>query len=153
MDYFDLRIPWGGEKHKIQLFRLCQVATIVAIWEEASMARFVHVRDLKNQATRLLRDVEGGTTLIVTRRGKPVATVKPFEADDVRRKSTEYPTTLYDSWCERIAERYPELRGKSDSELKLMLERISAKVRRRLRFKSWREMDKAIKGDRFGLTR
>ena len=40
------------------------------------MAKFIHVRDLKNQTTTLLREVETGTTLIVTRRGKPIATLK-----------------------------------------------------------------------------
>ena len=117
------------------------------------MPRFVQVRDLKNQATRLLREVERGTTVVVTRRAKPIATVKPFDPEDVKPKATEYPTTLYDSWREKIVESYPELRDSEDSELVSMFEQASTKVRRRLRFKSWREMDKAIKGGRSGLAR
>jgi prevent-host-death family protein len=97
------------------------------------MARFVSVRELKNQATRLLRETEQGTTLIVTRRAKPVATVKPFDPEDLKPKATEYPTTLYDSWREEIAGRYPELRDREDSELESIFEQASAKVRGRLR--------------------
>jgi len=43
------------------------------------MVKFVHVRDLKNRTASPLREAEKGETLIVTRRGKPVATLKHFE--------------------------------------------------------------------------
>lgn len=58
------------------------------------MAKFIHVRALKNQITALLREVENGTTLIVTRRGKPIATLRPFEERDLQSAHLKYPTTI-----------------------------------------------------------
>ncbi len=43
------------------------------------MTAAASVRELKNQTTALLRKVEKGALVVVTRRGKPVATLKPFE--------------------------------------------------------------------------
>jgi hypothetical protein len=37
------------------------------------MAKFAIVRDLKNQTTALIREAEKGNAVVVTRRGKPVA--------------------------------------------------------------------------------
>ena len=50
------------------------------------------VRELKNQTTKLLRKVEKGTLVIVTRRGKPVATLKPFEEQDLHQDVHSFPT-------------------------------------------------------------
>ena len=60
------------------------------------MAKFATVRDLKNQTTALNREAERGKAVVVTRRGKPVATLKPFEPKDLE-KEERYPTSAYDS--------------------------------------------------------
>ena len=59
------------------------------------MAKFATVRDLKNQTTSLIREAERGKTVVVTRRGKLVATLKPFEQRDLDLKKVRYPTSLY----------------------------------------------------------
>jgi antitoxin (DNA-binding transcriptional repressor) of toxin-antitoxin stability system len=42
--------------------------------------KVVSVRDFKNQATKLLREeIEKGNSIILTKRRKPVALVKPYE--------------------------------------------------------------------------
>jgi hypothetical protein len=58
--------------------------------------------------------------------------------EGLKPKATEYPTTPYDSWREEIAGTCPELRAREDSKLESLFEQASAKVRGRLRFKSWR---------------
>ena len=117
------------------------------------MAKFVHVRDLKNQTTTFLREVEKGTTLIVTRRGKPIATLKPFDERDLQPAKSRYSTVIYDSLRKGIETRHPELRTRTSEERKRDFERITRKVRQASSFKSWQEMDKAAKGDRYDLTR
>jgi prevent-host-death family protein len=54
------------------------------------MAKYASVRDLKNQTTALIREAERGKAVVVTRRGKPVATLKPFEQKDLD-KQERYP--------------------------------------------------------------
>lgn len=116
------------------------------------MAAFASVRDLKNQTTALLRKVEKGTPIVVTRRGRPIATLKSFEERDLRQEE-KYPTALYDSLRESIQARYPELARRTPQQVRREFERISKKVRRSLPFKTWQEMDRALKGDRYGLAR
>ena len=60
------------------------------------MAKFATVRDLKNQTTALIREAEEGKAVVVTRRGKPVATLKPFEQKDLE-KQERYPTSAFDA--------------------------------------------------------
>ncbi len=116
------------------------------------MATLASVRDLKNQTTDLLRKVEKGTLVVVTRRGRPVATLKPFEEKDLQQKE-EYPTALYDSLRKNIQARYPELARRTPQQVHRDFERISKKVGQSLPFKTWQEMDRVLKGDRYGLTR
>ena len=59
------------------------------------MAKFATVRDLKHQTTALIREAEKGRAVVVTRRGKPVVTLKPFEQRDLNEKQ-RYPTSLYE---------------------------------------------------------
>ncbi|MGH7898602.1 MAG: type II toxin-antitoxin system Phd/YefM family antitoxin, partial [Candidatus Binatia bacterium] len=40
-------------------------------------SREVSVRELKNEATKILRRVEGGDTVTVTKRGRPIARIEP----------------------------------------------------------------------------
>lgn len=117
------------------------------------MTKFVHVRDLKNQTTTLLREVEKGTTLVVTRRGKPVVTLRPFDLKDLQSDRSKYSTTMYDTLRKHIEARHPELKNRTSEEKRNSFERITKKVRQSLPFDSWQEMDKAVKGDRYGLTR
>jgi prevent-host-death family protein len=76
------------------------------------MAKFATVRDLKNQTTALIRQAEKGKAVVITRRGKPVATLKPFERRDVEADE-RYPTSLYDSRKESILAKHPELKSES----------------------------------------
>ena len=116
------------------------------------MAKFATVRDLKNQTTALLREAEKGKAVVVTRRGKPVATLKRYERRDVEADE-RYPTSLYDSLKESILAKHPELKSESPEAARRRFERISEKIRRSLPFKTWQEMDRFVKGDRFGLRR
>jgi antitoxin (DNA-binding transcriptional repressor) of toxin-antitoxin stability system len=116
------------------------------------MAKFATVRDLKNQTTALIREAEKGKAVVVTRRGKPVATLKRFDQRDVE-VDERYPTSLYDSLKEGILAKHPELKSESPEAARRRFERISEKIRRSLPFKTWQEMDRFVKGDRFGLRR
>src|SRR5262245_40481914 len=116
------------------------------------MAVSASVRDLKNQTTDLLRKVEKGTFVVVTRRGRPVATLKPFEERDLQQPQP-YPTTLYDSLRKSIQTKYRRLSRRTPEQISRDFERITQKMRRSLPFKNWQEMDRALKGDRYGLTR
>jgi prevent-host-death family protein len=116
------------------------------------MAKFATVRDLKNQTTALIREAEAGKAVVVTRRGKPVATLKPFEQKDLQ-KQERYPTSLYDGLKKSILAKYPKLKRQSPEAARKEFDRISEKIRRSLPFKTWQEMDRFLKGDRFGLRR
>jgi prevent-host-death family protein len=116
------------------------------------MAKFATVRDLKNQTTALIREAEKGKPVIVTRRGKPVATLKPFDQRDLDERD-RYPTSLYDTLKEKILAKHPELAKESPERARREFERISEKIRRSLPFKNWKEMDRFAKGDRFGIRR
>jgi prevent-host-death family protein len=110
------------------------------------------VRELKNQTTALLRQVEQGTRVVVTRRGRPVATLKPFEERDLHPRE-RYPTSLYQALQGHIEAQHPEITRRTAQESERDFERISRKARKALPFKDWQEMDRALKGDRYGLTR
>ncbi len=45
------------------------------------MAAAVNVTKLKNEATRIVRDVERGSEFVVTKRGRPVAMLLPVRMD------------------------------------------------------------------------
>jgi prevent-host-death family protein len=116
------------------------------------MAKFATVRDLKNQTTALIREAEKGKAVVVTRRGKPVATLKPFEQKDLE-KEERYPTSAYDSLKRKILSNYPKLAKDTPEQARRRFDKITEKIRRSLPFKSWQEMDRFAKGDRYGLTR
>jgi prevent-host-death family protein len=116
------------------------------------MAKFATVRELKNQTTALLREAEKGKAVVVTRRGKPVATLKPFEQKDLE-KQERYPTSAYDNLKRTILAKHPELAKESPEQARRRFDKISEKIRRSLPFKNWKEMDRFAKGDRYGLTR
>ena len=112
------------------------------------MAKFVQVRELKNQTTRLLRTVERGSTLVVTRRGKPVATLRKFQSADVEAKP-KYDTSVWNHLCAEIENRHPELKGETPEEAQREFERLTKKAGKKLPFKTWQEADRWAKGNRW----
>ena len=116
------------------------------------MAKYATVRDLKNQTTALIREAEKGKAVIVTRRGKPVATLKPFEQRDVE-DNKRYPTSAFDALKKRIVALHPRLAKETPEQARRRFDKITEKIRRSLPFKTWQELDRFAKGDRYGLTR
>ncbi len=116
------------------------------------MAKFATVRDLKNQTTSLIREAEKGKAVVVTRRGKPVATLKPFEQRDLEEEE-RYPTKAFDALKKKILARHPGLAKQSPEQARRQFDKITEKIKRSLPFKTWQEMDRFAKGDRYGLTR
>ncbi len=116
------------------------------------MAKFATVRDLKNQTTALIREAERGKAVVVTRRGKPVATLKRFEQRDVV-DDERYPTKAFDALRKKILAKHPRLAKESPEQARRQFDKITEKIRRSLPFRTWKEMDRFTKGDRHGLTR
>lgn len=117
-----------------------------------SMPRQATVRELKNQTTALIREAERGARVVVTRRGRPVATLKPFEPKDLAGVEV-YPTTAFDAVRRRILRMYPALAKETPEQARRAFERTTSRTRRSLPFKSWREMDRFAKGVRPGPPR
>jgi prevent-host-death family protein len=44
------------------------------------MSRVINQRELRNQSASVLREVEAGETIVVTRNGTPVAELRPIRA-------------------------------------------------------------------------
>jgi prevent-host-death family protein len=108
----------------------------------------VSVRQLKNETTHILRRVEGGEHLIVTKRGKPVAIIEPLNQALVPASDSIYPASNVRS--------KRELRTCGESRSWQRIVSLSGSRIRfggRIPYKDWREMDRAAKGDRFGLSR
>lgn len=116
------------------------------------MAKHATVRELKNRTTAIIREAEKGKAVVVTRRGKPVATLKPFEPQDLREED-KYPTAAFEAFRRKIVAKYPELGRETREQARREFERITRKIRRSLPFRTWQEMDRFAKGDRFGLGR
>ena len=93
------------------------------------MPKYATVRELKNQTTVLIRDAEKGKAIVVTRRGKPVATLKPFEAKDLE-KEDKYPTRAFDALKQNILARHPELAKETSEQARRGIEKITRKIRR-----------------------
>jgi prevent-host-death family protein len=53
------------------------------------MKRSVSAREANQQFSRILRDVEAGTEVVVTRRGRPVARIVPVQASRERQLTPE----------------------------------------------------------------
>lgn len=106
----------------------------------------VTVRELKNQTTDILRRVESGLAVTVTRRGRAIATIGPASG----------PTPMPSDSIYRRLQRQIETRDPgptSESARRAEFERISRKAARALPYRTWQEMARAAKGDRFGLSR
>ena len=116
------------------------------------MAKFATVRDLKNQTTSLIREAESGKAVVVTRRGKPVATLKPFDRRDLDDRE-RYPTRAFDALRKKILAKHPNLAKENPEQARRQFDRITERIRRSLPFKTWREMERFAKGDRYGVAR
>lgn len=104
----------------------------------------IAVRELKNRTTEILRRVEAGERVAITRRGHVVAVIEPA-SDAVARASD----SIYQHLRRHLAARTPALRrGEPVREFT----RISRKIARSVPYRTWREMDRAAKGDRYGLS-
>jgi prevent-host-death family protein len=58
------------------------------------MQRSVSAREANQQFSRILRDVEAGTEILVTRRGRPVARIVPAQPSGERRPTPEQEAAL-----------------------------------------------------------
>ena len=108
----------------------------------------VSVRQINNETTKILRRVESGDRVTVTKRGRPIARIEPATERD-----RPPPSSLYERLQRQIEARRPDLRRRSSSQRRADFERISRKIARGLRYRSWQEMDRAAKGDPLGLSR
>jgi hypothetical protein len=61
--------------------------------------------------------------------------------------------SIYHSLQRQIEARNRRLRRTSLAAARRDFERISRKIARTIPYKSWQEMDRVAKGDRFGLSR
>ena len=64
--------------------------------------RTVSITEAKQNVSRLVKDVEAGETVVITRRGKPVAELEPYKAsklDDPERRAA------FARWSKYLRER------------------------------------------------
>ncbi|GAB6273553.1 MAG: type II toxin-antitoxin system prevent-host-death family antitoxin [Peptococcaceae bacterium] len=107
---------------------------------------FISTRELKNKTNEILHIAEKGGIIIVTRYGKPVATIKSFQENDLKEKKH---SALYRKIREQIGEKHPQLLAMTREELQNLNDELSSMVKG---FSSWQEMDRAAKGDYYGLS-
>jgi prevent-host-death family protein len=62
---------------------------VETIEEQALMQRSVSAREANQQFSRILRDVEAGTEIVVTRHGRPVARIVPVLLSRERQLTPE----------------------------------------------------------------
>lgn len=58
--------------------RRCSIATLCYACYNFSMSRTITQRELRNDSAAVLRDVQGGQTIVVTRNGTPIAELRPI---------------------------------------------------------------------------
>lgn len=112
--------------------------------------RFINTRDLKNKTNEVVREAEEGYTVVVTRRGKPVVTVRSFDTEDLTGAPRE--ETIYQALRREIQGRYPRLKHRTREEILAEFERITTRAREGMKFLSPESMDKAVKGDPYDIT-
>lgn len=61
--------------------------------------RTVSIRDANQQFSRLIKDVEAGETIVITRQGKPVAQLSPRPAS---RLDDPEVRAAYERWCAHL---------------------------------------------------
>ena len=108
----------------------------------------VSVRELKSEASDIVRRVEAGERVRITKRGRIVAVIAP--ATEAPRRPSD---SIYRRLRRHIEVRTPGLRHMPDAEVRRDFDRISRKAAKAIGYKDWREMDRVLKGDRFGPSR
>ena len=74
--------------------------------------RSIGIRELKNQASRIVDEVrEKESPYVVTKRGEPVAVIRPWTAEDAREARVEKIEDAFAS-LEPVAERVARAAGK-----------------------------------------
>jgi len=68
------------------------------------MSRSVGVRELKNQASRILAEVRGGDSVTITDRGRPVAQIIPFPRTSVEDRLRGLVTRGEATWSGGLPE-------------------------------------------------
>jgi len=58
---------------------LPRIATMAYMCYDHLMSQTINQRELRNDSAKVLRDVQAGQTLIVTRNGEPVAELRPIQ--------------------------------------------------------------------------
>jgi prevent-host-death family protein len=67
------------------------------------MTVMIGVRDLKNRASEIVREVrEGGATYVVTVRGEPVAELRPLDAVERRRAEVNEALRKVDELAQQV---------------------------------------------------
>jgi prevent-host-death family protein len=107
----------------------------------------VSVRELKNRTTQILRRVEAGERVTVTKRGHPIAVIESSS------QASPLSDSIYQGLQRQIEARNPGLRGRSQAAIAREFERISRKVATNRPYRDWGEMDRVAKGDRLGFSR
>jgi antitoxin (DNA-binding transcriptional repressor) of toxin-antitoxin stability system len=108
---------------------------------------FISTRELKNKTNKILYAAEKGGIIIVTRYGKPIATIKLFQESDLKEARHD---SLYQKTRHYIEEKHPQLLAMTEEKLRNLNNEISDKARK---FSTWQDMDRAAKGDYYGLSR
>ena len=106
------------------------------------------VRELKNQTTLILKRVEAGQRLIITKRGRPVAVIEASS-----QASLPPSDSIYRGLQGQIEVRTPGLKWKSAAVAQREFDQISRRISGRVPYRGWRAMNRAAKDDRFGLSR
>ena len=76
----------------------------------------VGIRSLKNQASRIVDEVrEKGSKYVVTKRGRPVAVIRPWREEDERMKRRERTLAVM-ARLEELAQRVARSAGRRSAE-------------------------------------
>jgi prevent-host-death family protein len=112
----------------------------------------VNIRELKANATAIIRRVESGERVTVTKRGRTVAHIVP--SSDVSSQELRHPVdSAYQALRRQVEARVPDLRRATPADTVREFDRLSRKIARALPYTTWQEMERVVKGDRFGLSR
>lgn len=82
--------------------------------------------------------------------GTIVNIVEEKRQETVKRETPKI--SLWQKLKDSIAEEYPELRKMTKDEATKEFERLSAKIRKNMKFKDWREMERHMKGNYYDLA-
>jgi len=112
---------------------------------------FINTREFKNRATQILKQVQKDQVVIITNRGKPVAILKNFHPRDLVL-TTNKNDSLYQHLRAQILKDNPEFASRDAQQIAADFEKLTAKIRKKMGYNSWEEVDRQLKGDPYGLT-